>query len=890
MTILDEPAVWSSDDDFGAPAQFAPPPLPPHLVHRDRLDRQVSLAVENRLTVVTGPPGSGKTVLLGDWARRRPSGSVAWLTVEEADNDPRRFCANIAGALGVQSGDQRAGRRAGLQLNCDLHIGGGEERLVWCQPRVLVVDDFHLIHNEMALRSVAELVDDPPSNLRFVLVGQNVPAFPLQGPLAHWGATRLIDSNLRFTVEESAALIALAAGKCIPRDELQLLNERTEGWAAGLYLAALALGGHEDPSTVIRDFSGVFGPVAEYLEHEVLLRQTPNVVRFLLQTSVLDNLYPEVCQAVTGRGDAGEVLKSLAEDNLFVAPAGPGDRTYRYHCLFADLLRSRLKREDPAVTRNAHFDAANWFEQAGDFRSAAHHLVQAQAYGQALLLLFSNLVEASGTGLLGDIAAAVPEGPQPEIERDPSQIYITAAAQLARLNVAEAARLLQHLDVVAGEGLSGRLWRARAAFLWALHADGIADPSSVLEHAKAARDLLGSNAEAISGRYEADEPDGSWLGTVDSAIGAHLPLLVARSQVWLGQLDEAQANLAGHFVSNDIAEASEPSTLAILAARQGRLSDAYRLATAALQRAETAGACSLTTFDARLVLAEVLFEHNELDMAQAQLETALQLCRPAGATHRAWAAEADLMRVMIAQGRPSHALNRLGHLRQLGLRDPPPHHLLQKFNELEIGCRLCLGDLEGALMVARSARPGDISNEVLARIDLASGRPDRALARLNTRRSDVLASEIRRLVLLACTESQHGRALQADEAIRKAVDAARPEGYVRPFLEGAPQVLPFLRLIYASRPDPYLTLLIEHAERLAPGTGPVGSKTMLEPLTVREREVLGYLSSHLTGPEIAARMYLSPNTAKCHQKAIYRKLGASSRANAVAIAVSCGLL
>ena len=179
---------------------------------------------------------------------------------------------------------------------------------------------------------------------------------------------------------------------------------------------------------------------------------------------------------------------------------------------------------------------------------------------------------------------------------------------------------------------------------------------------------------------------------------------------------------------------------------------------AALQRVEAPGTCSLATFDARLVVAEVLFEHNELDIAQEQLETALQLCRSAGAAHWAWAVEVDLVRVMIAQERPGDALNRLGRLRQLGLRNPPPHHLLQRFNDVQIACRLSLGDLEGALMVARSAHAGDISGELLARIELASGRPDRALARLNSRRSATLAGGIRRLVLLACTERQRGRA------------------------------------------------------------------------------------------------------------------------------------
>jgi LuxR family transcriptional regulator, maltose regulon positive regulatory protein len=583
-------------------------------------------------------------------------------------------------------------------------------------------------------------------------------------------------------------------------------------------------------------------------------------------------------------------LAYLAGHNLFVIPMCSQDAQYRYHHLFADVLRSRLQREDASVSLHAYFSAATWYEQVGDARSAAYHFARAQDYGRAISLLFSDIVQGGGIRLLGEGTDLLPGWSEQDSVEDPSRVYILAAVLMCRLQVAPAAHLLQRLSTITVDHPDQQQWRGRAEFLWALYAEGIADASSVLEHAQAAIELMGPSRDLITPHYETHSPESAWLQTIDTAIRAHLPVLAARACVSLGQLDEAEAILASHFASLDMAEASEPSTLAALATRRGRLSDAYRLATAALQRAEAQTACSLATFDARLVLAEVLFEHNELDLAQEQLQTALQLSRSAGAAHWAWAAEVDLVRVMIAQERPGDALNRLGHLRQLGLRTPPPHHLLQRFNDAEIGCRLSLGDLEGALMLGRSAHAGDVSSEVLARIDLASGRPDRALARLSSRRSASLASEVRRLVLLSCTERQHGHELQADESMRKAVDTARQDGYVRPFLEGTAQVLPSLRAIFATCRDPYLTQLIGQVEGVAPRTGPVGPKTVLEPLTAREREVLGYLSSHLNGRQIAARIYISVNTAKCHQKAIYRKLGASSRAEAVAIAVSCGLL
>ncbi len=372
---------------------------------------------------------------------------------------------------------------------------------------------------------------------------------------------------------------------------------------------------------------------------------------------------------------------------------------------------------------------------------------------------------------------------------------------------------------------------------------------------------------------------------------ARLPVLAARAHVWLGLLDEAQAILAETFAGEDRAEDAYAGTLAVIASLQGRLRNAYRLGSAALQRAEFRSRTGdLVALDARLALAEVLFEQNELEQAQEHLEAARRLCRSEGMAPWTWAVEADLVRVMTAQDRTGDALSRLGQLRQLALRDPPPHHLLQKVNQIEIDCRLALGDLEGALVVARSVHPGDTSCETLARVDLCSGRPDSALARLTASRSSTLPNEIRRLVLLARTEAQHGDVLRALDTLRRAVEAGRPEGFVRPFLEEAPQVLPLLRVIFASRPEPYLAQLIAQAERAVPSTASNEPRSVMEPLTTRERQVLGYLPSHLSGPDIAARIYVSPNTVKTHLKAIYRKIGAASRAEAVVIAVSRGLL
>ena len=281
--------------------------------------------------------------------------------------------------------------------------------------------------------------------------------------------------------------------------------------------------------------------------------------------------------------------------------------------------------------------------------------------------------------------------PKADDGRDPSHTYLLAATRLGRLKVSQAAQLLQQLNVSFAECSDRQMWRGRAEFLWALYAHRVADASGVLERTQATLELFGPNMGLIAGCGGSPAAGPSWVQTIDMAISAYTPLLAAHAHLWLGELDEAQEILVDHFGSQETAEANEPALLAMLACRRGQLSLAYRLGRAALQRAEEPGGEGFATFDARLAVAEVLFEHNELEQAQELLQSAVQLCASAQASHWASAAELDLVRLMIALERPSEALDRLGHLRHVALRDPLPRHLLKRANEVEIGCRVSLG-------------------------------------------------------------------------------------------------------------------------------------------------------------------------------------------------------
>jgi LuxR family maltose regulon positive regulatory protein len=479
-----------------------------------------------------------------------------------------------------------------------------------------------------------------------------------------------------------------------------------------------------------------------------------------------------------------------------------------------------------------------------------------------------------------------------ERDRELEVCFMFAAALLAARLTGDARRIFRHLDAKALNPSDRKRWRARAEFLWALHAENMADVPGVITRCRETDRLMGASAPDVSEEYKFVERTDS-VKRVDTLISRQLPILAARAHLRAGQLDRAEVLLEAPFATQAGGQSSQPALVAMWACHQGRLTDALRLATAALNLSQDGpSALESDDLDARLVRAEVFFERNQLDAAENELETAIRLCCLTGATQWIWVVEVHRIRLALAQGRATEALLRINSLKRTMGDRIPLHPALQRLDQVEIDCRLALGDLAGALELIRSQSPEGVCDETLTRVDLFSGRPDRASSRLRgacSPESPRVGVRIRRLILLACTDMQQGRRQRAEDAIRRALDAGRSDGYVRPFLEGVSQILPLLHGLAASLTDPYLSGLIVEAERLVPTRvgqpGPV-----LEPLTARERQVMTFLPSHLNVGQIASVMCLSTNTVKTHIKNIYRKTGAISRDAAVTIAHSHGLL
>jgi LuxR family maltose regulon positive regulatory protein len=876
------------------------PPLSPGWVRRERLHFQLAAAVKRRLTVVTGPPGSGKTTLLSAWARHRPDGRIAWLSLRTADDDLLVFWRRIANALGDVDPSVRRGLRCEAQGGRQSPHGGLIERQLKdvfpSRPIVLILDDFHLITKPEILDSFSQLLGDLPSGLHIVLSSRQAVDLAshrlrLSGELAE-----IEQQDLHFDLDEAAALLSSVNLGRLAHGEIQALHERTEGWAAGLRLAALALEKEVDPAAWVRRFGGDSPPVADYLQSEVLVREPPELVDFLLTTSVLDRMTGELCQRLTGRSNADQILQELARRQLFVIRVDAEGGGYRYHRMLADLLRRRFAVEHPVRARQAHRCAAEQFKRAGDGHTAVRHLSEAGEYEEAFSLGVASVLRQLEGGLPLDHQPLLPGGlPEAYFEHDPARMYALVVALLCALRTTEARGWLRRLERTIRNHPNREHYLVRAERLWAIHAGLLGDACGVVHHFRRADAGRGQTDEAVECEPRQPDPEAdTWLKLLDRATRGYSAVFLARARLWLGEVDEARRSLVTYSPSIEESDDFVPlGVLARIAYGEGRLRVAHALARRALEDVEQRRINdAVLLLDARSALGAVFWERDELPAAEEQFSLALQLSDRAGQTCWATAVECELIRIAMAQGHSDTALKRLGRIREAELHDPLPDHLLRRLNETEIRCRLDLGDLEGAVRTLKSIAPELRRTEDLARIDLCAGRPDKATARLSgaQREPAPLGVQLERLILLAVAELQFGDRRRADEVLRRAVEKARPDGYIRVFLDGAPTLLSLLGEMAGKFPDAYLDKLVARADHELAHPETAAGALVIEPLTDRERKLLSYLPSHLSQHEIGSSMYISVNTVKTHLRGVYRKLGAGSRSEAVAIARAHRLL
>jgi LuxR family transcriptional regulator, maltose regulon positive regulatory protein len=915
-------AASAADRDALVATKLRLPRPQPGFVVRPRLLERLADGVTQQLTLVCAPAGFGKTSLLADWAHRSPL-PVAWLSLDSGDNDPIRFWRYVAEALDqLQTGIGKPvtavlqGPPSSLEVVVTAVINELASRE---GPVALVLDDYHLIEGGPVHGALAALLERQPEQLRLVIASRADPPLPLARLRAGGQLAELRATDLRFTSQEATELLREAMGlEELPAGSAAALAARTEGWVAGLQLAGLSLRDHGDPAGFVASFSGSHRYVLDYLSEEVLGRQPEELVRFLLETSVLERLSGPLCDAVTGRDDSQALLEEIERANLFLVPLDEVRGWWRYHQLFADLLQARLRQQQPARVPELHRTAAEWCE--------AHWLAD-EAFRHAL-------------------AAGDTEWAARLVERHADEILLRS----------EGTTLQRWLAVLPEELVGSRLRLLLAKSLMAL----------LNAREEAVESLLDAAERAFTqAPGQAVEPYEPSVGQGASVL-ANVPAAIAVERAILAELrGDADATVA--FASQALAELGEDEWMLQSQARvqlgqaewlRGRLAEAERIFTASVAGWRSAGehhlaawACdrlglvqraqgrldaALSTYRQALELspatdrpvlpatiasvgmAEVAYQRGELDDALRHATEGIALARQlantqwlaAGLAIRAWTRQ--------AQGDPAAALAAIDEAERVA-PGPGVTSLANPIPAQRARLALAQGRVGDAAAWLRDrglddqpSYPREPEYLVLARVLLASNRAAEArdllgrlhaLAAAQQRTASVI--EIRALQALALGAA--GDQPAALEALAEALTLAAPERYVRVFVdEGAPMATLLRAFAGAAakgqsptppRPaGPYVDRLL-HAFELAglrvlppPGRGGAAPGGLVLPLSGRELEVLQLLADGSSNRAIAEELVVTVDTVKSHVTHILDKLGAANRTQAVTRARELGLL
>jgi len=852
------------------------PKPPPSVVQRHRLFELLDAGAADRaLTLVSGPPGAGKTVLLTSWLRDRPrEASLAWVSLREADRAP--FWEQLLDAVRPSLGREML--LYGLAAPGDDASPAFVERFVQAaseleQPLVLVIDDLHLA-SPAAIASLDRVLRMPPPQLHFVAASRIDPALSLHVLRVAGDLAELRAHELAFDEAETRALFG-GMGIELSDDQLATIMERAEGWAAGLRLFGLSMqAAPPGEADVLERFAIDERPASEFLASEVLAIQPPDIRTFLLRTSIVDTVDGELANELTGRSDGERVLERLYHDNVFVERVGSNGHEYRYHQLFGALLRAEASYELHDDLAQLHEAAAVCLARRGRAAEAVHHAADAQQWPLVASLLgehWSAVFATTGNDSQNGLFSAPPPH---DVAASPVAEAFSALVRVAWSNSRGESALLADAqarrDSVPEQARPGFDALVRYASALAARTRG--------NFAQAAK-LADSGLERVALEATSTESEDRRRALCLATLGA--------AQLWQGAREDARTtleeaiDLAGRSHTTP-AEIDALAHLALLELDACQLRRAARIARAALDLERVHAQSSPAGVVARIVLALVQYEWGDLEVAEAALASADAVTRRTGdvpgrvlgaiaaaalaLSQDGEAADDALLRLRAVRRRTPALTTALGH-RVAALEA----RLLAKTARFD----------EAAAAVAEGEQDTEVA-VAAARIHLALGLPVEALDALGARRTGTPYAEIEAQV----TEAVARRALGDDEAALNALESAlalaEPEAVRRPFIDAGAAVRDLLRA-HLRRTNAHRWLAAELAAYLdgrqtTEGAAPA---ELLEALSDRESEVLRYLPTIMSNADIAAELFVSVNTVKTHVKSIYRKLGATRRQDAV---------
>ncbi|MDM8532183.1 LuxR C-terminal-related transcriptional regulator [Anaerolineales bacterium HSG25] len=949
-------------------------PPPRRLVtNRPRLSAQLNQVRRHQLSLVLAPAGFGKTTLVSSWLAKQSApdsglSRTAWLSLDSADNQTARFWRySLAALQTVEStleSDLLPMLDAESPTEMALFLTGLINQLAALpEPILWVIDDYHLIEQSAIHAGLTFLLDNPLPQLQVILVSRVEP--PL--PLARWRMQgRLLTvqtADLRFTKTETSNFLTETMHLDLSADDIGLLESRTEGWVAGLQLAALALQGSDQrpASDLIANFGGGHRYILDYLATEVLNQQPPEIEQFLLRTAILDRLTADLCEAVLHvdkhsfnqhlRGQkqtsqekyitAQAMLEQIETANLFIIPLDDERRWYRYHALFADFLRHRLKQSQPDLVPLLHQQAATWCEQNGFMAEALTHALEAADVERATRLVIqtaSRLLSRSEIAALMSWLNALSD----EIKRSQTRLSLFQAWALlvtgqverveARLQQAEAQ--LQQSESIGLPNAPTRLdtadLRGEVTTIRGTMAYLVRDVAQAVRLYRQALTELSAENLFLRGAVSLNLGLAySWQENINKAAQAFQQahqinhttgnLYVASVALWnlaqlrleqgrLHQADDLYSQIAGLATvhGQPILQQNQPSD-----SEKGRADEAHEADVL------TANSFSLThplhpdLSGAYVGRGYLLYEQNQLQEASQQLKTGVELARQATDSvlvmgHIHWA------RVKQAQGDVNGAQEQLYQAESTIRREKIARYWGNLVATWQARLWLAQGNLEatrhwassrniradqpdqpdGAAQVQHQA----VEYLLLVRLILAE-QNQTALPQAQTLldllhdladRTGRLGWLIEVLILRALTLAERGRSNEALTALNRALSLAEPEGYVRLFVdEGAPLAQLLRRIDSRERTAPYAATLLTAFGSLAddPTVTP-----LLDPLSERELEILQLVADGLSNKNIGQNLFLTTGTVKWHVSNIYSKLSVKNRTQAVAKARALRLI
>jgi LuxR family maltose regulon positive regulatory protein len=912
------------------------PPIRRRSVSRPHLVERLNPGQNRKLTLISAPAGFGKTTLLSECAANcgRP---VSWLSLDERDNDAARFWTYVIAALQTLCDGVGAVVLEVLQtphaLPNEVLLGQLINELAESpETLTLILDDLHVITNPQIHETLIFFTENLPAQMHLIASGRADPPWPLARWRARGQVVEIRTDDLRFNSAETAAFLKNAMGLDLSPQDMATLGARTEGWIAGLQLAALSMQGR-DGRSFVRAFSGSHRFILDYLVEEVLDRQTSGLQEFLLQTSIVDRLTASLCDAVrfggaespsisygtaerfggaespsrgeaatfTGREDSQAILEHLEQANLFLVPLDDERRWYRYHQLFADLLRNRLNQTHPCLLPELHRRASEWYEQHELIPDAASHALAAEDVERAARLVEGRALDMIFLGELTTLLGLLDALPDRVVSSRPWLCIAYAWALLFAGSLDTVEFRLESAETTLEKGGDTR------------HADRLtpsaADSQHIAGHIAAIRAYVAALRGDMSRAAELTREALGQLPQEDLAVRGLTAGLLSSALRWSGDLAAAAQALTSAIAisqaaGDDHTVVEALCSLAAVQLAQGQLHNTVATCQDALlladEHARWGGRRLPIAATAYNLTSHVLCEWNDLEGALRHAREGIELSEQWG-----WAEGQALGYWRLARG-----LQALGD-------EPGAREALQK-------ARQAASDLSpwfGALMAAHQARmwlaqrnlmpasqwaqeSGRSADDklgfqnvdaysVLARVLIARGRLDEAAGLLTrlvemTEAAGAMGHVIEALVLQALTLQAQGKEDQALATLAQALALGEPEGFVRTFIDEGPQMAQLLRravghgfsVNYAGQ---LLAALEEAARAAVPLAISKGTRPPLaEPLSAREAEVLRLLTTHLSHAEIARELVVSVNTVRSHVKSIYGKLDVHSRMEAVA--------